>query len=335
MTVPPRPWRRSSSWSPTASRTSTTTSRPSRRRPAPCWASTTRAPRPRSCILNETMQDLAYTTHTYKHTTIGFLADIKDMPNQYDYSEDLLRPLVSARELHGRSSPATWTTTSSSSSGEGVLRRLEARDGRTSRSRPSRRRPRSAIEASDLAVADPADPLHGLPHPRRRPEGQPRHRRPLGRWRRPSSARRARSTRSWCSSSRRSSARGRRRGQARPGAVHPPRPRPRRPTDSTPSRAGSSRPWPTPPRSPSSRDGWRRSSRTCATASPLASTAPTPSPWPSPARSPLTGRPDAMNDLYAAYDRSHPRRPPARREAVLRRRATGPSSPSTTRRSRR
>jgi zinc protease len=37
-------------------------------------------------ILSETMQDRAYTTHTYKHTTIGFLADIKDMPNQYAYS---------------------------------------------------------------------------------------------------------------------------------------------------------------------------------------------------------------------------------------------------------
>jgi len=37
--------------------------------------------------LNETMQNTAYTTHTYKHTTIGFLADIKDMPNQYPYSK--------------------------------------------------------------------------------------------------------------------------------------------------------------------------------------------------------------------------------------------------------
>lgn len=34
----------------------------------------------------ETLQNTAYTIHTYKHTTMGFLADIKDMPNQYDYS---------------------------------------------------------------------------------------------------------------------------------------------------------------------------------------------------------------------------------------------------------
>jgi zinc protease len=37
--------------------------------------------------LNETMQNTAYTAHTYKHTTIGFLADVKDMPNQYGYSK--------------------------------------------------------------------------------------------------------------------------------------------------------------------------------------------------------------------------------------------------------
>ncbi len=34
----------------------------------------------------ETLQNTAFTAHTYKHTTMGFLADIKDMPNQYDYS---------------------------------------------------------------------------------------------------------------------------------------------------------------------------------------------------------------------------------------------------------
>ena len=37
--------------------------------------------------LNEVMQNTAYTTHTYKHTTIGFLDDVKDMPNQYAYSK--------------------------------------------------------------------------------------------------------------------------------------------------------------------------------------------------------------------------------------------------------
>ena len=37
-------------------------------------------------ILDETLQDTAYEQHTYKHTTIGFLKDIVDMPNQYEYS---------------------------------------------------------------------------------------------------------------------------------------------------------------------------------------------------------------------------------------------------------
>jgi zinc protease len=37
-------------------------------------------------LLDETMQDVAYDQHTYKHTTIGFLKDIVDMPNQYEYS---------------------------------------------------------------------------------------------------------------------------------------------------------------------------------------------------------------------------------------------------------
>jgi zinc protease len=36
--------------------------------------------------LGEVMQDTAYDRHTYKHTTMGFLKDIQDMPNQYEYS---------------------------------------------------------------------------------------------------------------------------------------------------------------------------------------------------------------------------------------------------------
>jgi len=38
-------------------------------------------------VLNEKVQDLAYDVHTYKHTTIGFEADIKAMPQQYEYSK--------------------------------------------------------------------------------------------------------------------------------------------------------------------------------------------------------------------------------------------------------
>ncbi len=36
--------------------------------------------------LEEVIADTAFEKHTYKHTTMGFLKDIQDMPNQYDYS---------------------------------------------------------------------------------------------------------------------------------------------------------------------------------------------------------------------------------------------------------
>lgn len=42
-------------------------------------------------LLNEKVQDLAYDVHTYKHTTIGFEADIKAMPEQYEYSLSFFR----------------------------------------------------------------------------------------------------------------------------------------------------------------------------------------------------------------------------------------------------
>ena len=36
--------------------------------------------------LIEVQRDHAYSTHTYKHTTMGFIRDIEDMPNQFAYS---------------------------------------------------------------------------------------------------------------------------------------------------------------------------------------------------------------------------------------------------------
>ncbi len=37
--------------------------------------------------LLEVQRAHAFTTHTYKHTTMGFIADIEDMPNQFEYSK--------------------------------------------------------------------------------------------------------------------------------------------------------------------------------------------------------------------------------------------------------
>lgn len=39
-----------------------------------------------SAKLDEVIADTAFDRHTYKHTTMGFLKDIQDMPNQYEYS---------------------------------------------------------------------------------------------------------------------------------------------------------------------------------------------------------------------------------------------------------
>jgi zinc protease len=36
--------------------------------------------------LDEVLHDTAFDRHTYKHTTMGFLKDVQDMPNQFDYS---------------------------------------------------------------------------------------------------------------------------------------------------------------------------------------------------------------------------------------------------------
>ena len=37
--------------------------------------------------LDEVLRNTAFDTHTYKHTTMGFLEDVKDMPNQFEYSK--------------------------------------------------------------------------------------------------------------------------------------------------------------------------------------------------------------------------------------------------------
>ena len=41
--------------------------------------------------LQETLRATAFKNHTYKHTTMGFIKDIEDMPNQFDYSWEFFR----------------------------------------------------------------------------------------------------------------------------------------------------------------------------------------------------------------------------------------------------
>ena len=37
------------------------------------------------------LRETAFKTHTYSHTTMGYLKDIQDMPNQYDYSQEFFK----------------------------------------------------------------------------------------------------------------------------------------------------------------------------------------------------------------------------------------------------
>ncbi len=41
--------------------------------------------------MSEVMQNTAFNRHTYKHTTIGFLPDIKAMPSGFEYSREFFR----------------------------------------------------------------------------------------------------------------------------------------------------------------------------------------------------------------------------------------------------
>ncbi len=60
--------------------------------------------------LFEVQRNAAFQKHTYKHTTMGFLKDIEDMPNQYEYSLEFFkryyRPEKSVMILAGDVNPA-------------------------------------------------------------------------------------------------------------------------------------------------------------------------------------------------------------------------------------
>ena len=93
--------------------------------------------------LHEKLQDLAYDVHTYKHTTIGFEADVKAMPEGYEYSlafyRRYYRPENVVLLVAGDVDPAATFRADRK-----VLRLVAEglRAGR--RSCPSRRRPRRA-----------------------------------------------------------------------------------------------------------------------------------------------------------------------------------------------
>ncbi|MGH7330016.1 MAG: M16 family metallopeptidase, partial [Polyangiaceae bacterium] len=42
-------------------------------------------------VMDEALRQLAFTSHTYGHTTIGFKKDVEAMPNAYDYSKSFFQ----------------------------------------------------------------------------------------------------------------------------------------------------------------------------------------------------------------------------------------------------
>ena len=84
----------------------------------------------------ETLYDNAFTTHTYKHTTMGFLKDIENMPNELAYSRQFFdryyRPDNVVILVVGDADPET------------VFKLVEKRYGGWKRGRQAPGRPRRA-----------------------------------------------------------------------------------------------------------------------------------------------------------------------------------------------
>ena len=77
-------------------------------------------------LLREKLHDLAYTTHPYKHTTIGLLDDIQEMPNHYDYSLEFYDRYYRPEKLHRRCG-GRFRPGGARAAGTRVLRRVGTR----------------------------------------------------------------------------------------------------------------------------------------------------------------------------------------------------------------
>ena len=84
---PRRTWRRSSSSRPTASRTSSYAEAAFKTEARAVLGEYNKNSANPVHKLIEVQREHAFTTHTYKHTTMGFLKDIEDMPNQFEYAK--------------------------------------------------------------------------------------------------------------------------------------------------------------------------------------------------------------------------------------------------------
>ena len=131
--------------------------------------------------LYEVLRDTAFDKHTYKHTTMGFLKDIQDMPNQYEYSRQFFdryyRPeyttIIVAGDVKPRACGRWWTSTGASWKRGSFSAAIPAE--------PAQAAPRTS--ARGLADPDAALGRGGLPRPRLfghrgRPGGAGHHRVP-------------------------------------------------------------------------------------------------------------------------------------------------------------
>ena len=95
----------------------------------------------------EALLDKAFVRHPYKHTTIGFLKDIEDMPNQFAYSlsffDRYYRPDNTTLLVVGDVEPERRVR-----AGRTALRRLEKGPRAARDAAASRRRPRKSASSS-------------------------------------------------------------------------------------------------------------------------------------------------------------------------------------------
>ena len=101
---------------------------------------------------------MAFDVHTYKHTTMGFEADVKAMPEAYEYSRSFFQPLLPAGErgAAGRrrrrpgGDAARWSRSTTAAGSRATCRRRS----RPSRRRPASARPRSTYPGRTLPILD-------------------------------------------------------------------------------------------------------------------------------------------------------------------------------------
>ena len=111
-------------------------------------------------VLEEKLLDKAFDKHTYKHTTMGFEADVKAMPEGYDYSlsffKRFYRPENVVILITGDVQPKAAFALI-----EKVLRRLEERL-RAAEDHARAAAASRAVGRNQLSRQNAADPLHRL-----------------------------------------------------------------------------------------------------------------------------------------------------------------------------